>query len=183
MNSKVATLFIAISCSALVVASAVAQTFGTSNAQASSPDYARQRANPTYTGPGGGGYIQSAPTGGQPLSNSFRSYSAAQSSDFMPHSWSRSAAEAELDRAVSEAIGRLTEAKADSDRDKIKTQLSELLEKQFDQRQKRHESEIAALEAKVKALKELVAKRQENRRDSIARRLDQILRDAQGLGW
>jgi hypothetical protein len=35
----------------------------------------------------------------------------------------------------------------------------------------------------VKTLKELVAKRQEKRREIVANRREQILRDAQGLGW
>ena len=74
-------------------------------------------------------------------------------------------------------------AKSDGERDKIKVQLKEVLETQFAARQQRHEKEIADLEAKVKKLKELVAKRQENRREIVANRLDQILRDAQGLGW
>jgi hypothetical protein len=32
-------------------------------------------------------------------------------------------------------------------------------------------------------LKELLAKRQENRREIIANRREQILRESQGLGW
>jgi enoyl-CoA hydratase/carnithine racemase len=78
---------------------------------------------------------------------------------------------------------QLAAAKSDSDRDKIKGQLSENLEKQFDERQKRHEQEIKALEAQVKQLKDLVDKRQENRREIIGARLNQIVKEAQGLGW
>ena len=62
-------------------------------------------------------------------------------------------------------------------------QLKEVLETQFAARQQRHEKELADLESKVKKLKDLVAKRQENRREIVANRLDQIMRDAQGLGW
>jgi hypothetical protein len=78
---------------------------------------------------------------------------------------------------------QLGEARSDADRDQLKTKLGEVLGKQFDQRQKRHEAEIKALEAKVKKLRDLVEKRQENRREIIARRLEQILRESQGLGW
>ncbi len=78
---------------------------------------------------------------------------------------------------------QLAAAKSDSDRDKIKGQLSEILEKQFDERQKRHEEELKALETQVKKLKDLVDKRQENRREIIGARLNQILKEAQGLGW
>jgi hypothetical protein len=74
-------------------------------------------------------------------------------------------------------------AKSQAEKDKLVAQLSEILEKQFDFRQRRHESEIAQLEAQVRKLRELVQKRQENRREIIARRLDVIVRDAEGLGW
>jgi flagellar motility protein MotE (MotC chaperone) len=78
---------------------------------------------------------------------------------------------------------QLAAAKSDSDRDKIKGQLTEVLEKQFDQRQKRHEEEIKQLEEQIKKLKELVDKRHENRREIIGARLNQILKESQGLGW
>jgi hypothetical protein len=79
-------------------------------------------------------------------------------------------------------VHQLAKAKGE-DREKVKTKLAEALEKQFDLRQKRHQAEIAALEAQVNQLKELVQKRQENRREIISKRLDQLVRDAEGLGW
>ena len=74
-------------------------------------------------------------------------------------------------------------AKTDSERSDARTKLSENLGKQFDLRQKRHGLEIEALETQVKKLKELVRRRQEGREDIISRRVDQILREADGLGW
>jgi hypothetical protein len=91
--------------------------------------------------------------------------------------------EAKLAPLADQLVRQLGEAKSDADRDKLKSQLGELLDKQFDLRQKRHEKEIAGLEAQLKKLKDLVQKRQENRRDIVAKRLEQVLRDAQGLGW
>ena len=88
-----------------------------------------------------------------------------------------------LARRTEELARKLGGVKSDSERSEIKTELTENLEKQFDLRQKRHREEIAQLEAKVKQLKDLVEKRQENRREIVAKRLDQILRDAEGLGW
>jgi hypothetical protein len=83
----------------------------------------------------------------------------------------------------SEALARQF-GKADAEqKEKLKTKLSETLSKQFDARQKRHEAEIAALEAQVKRLKDLVQKRQDNRREIINRRFEQLVRDAEGLGW
>jgi hypothetical protein len=92
-------------------------------------------------------------------------------------------AESQLGRRAEELSRKLGGTKSESDRSEIKNELSQILEKAFDLRQKRHQEEIAGLEAKIKKLKDLVEKRQENRREIIAKKLDQILRDAEGLGW
>ena len=91
--------------------------------------------------------------------------------------------EANFARESDQLAKKLGEAKSDSDRGKIKEELGQVLEKQFDLRQKRHLDEIKSLEDKIKKLKELVEKRQENRREIVANRLDQIMRDSMGLGW
>jgi hypothetical protein len=90
--------------------------------------------------------------------------------------------EMQLAHESEELVKQLGKAEGEK-KDKIKTKLTETLGKQFDARQKRHDAELAALEAQIKKLKEMVQKRQENRRDIIARRLDQLARDAEGLGW
>jgi hypothetical protein len=94
-----------------------------------------------------------------------------------------SAEEQQLAHQANELAHKLRDAKGDNDKDKLKTKLTETLEKQFDVRQKRHTTEIDNLEAQVKKLKELVQKRQEARRDIITKRLDQLQREAEGLGW
>jgi hypothetical protein len=100
-----------------------------------------------------------------------------------PHVFAYSVEENNLSHQAEQYAQQLAAAKSDSDRDKIKSQLTELLEKQFDQRQKRHEDEIKQLEAQIKKLKDLVEKRQENRREIISARLNQIVKESQGLGW
>ncbi len=91
--------------------------------------------------------------------------------------------EANVAQEADQLARKLAETKSDTEREKIKTQLGELLKQQFDLRQKRHAHEIEELEAQIKKLKNLVDKRQENRNEIIARRLEQILRESQGLGW
>jgi hypothetical protein len=91
--------------------------------------------------------------------------------------------ESDFARQTDELVRQLAAAKGDSDKDKIKAKLSEALEKQFDIRQQRHALEVSTLEAQLKRLQEMVQKRQESRRDIIAKRLDQLVREAQGLGW
>jgi hypothetical protein len=86
-------------------------------------------------------------------------------------------------RQTEALVRQLGEAKDDAERDKLKTRLTEVLEKQFDFRQKRHTTQIEQLEKTIKKLKELVQKRQDNRRDIISKRLDQLEREARGLGW
>jgi hypothetical protein len=97
--------------------------------------------------------------------------------------WPVSPEEAAIAQQAEQAAHRVSEAKSDSDRDKAKSDLRELLEKQFDLRQQRHEKEITALETQVKKLKDLVRKRTDNRREIVSKRLDQVLNDAEGLGW
>jgi hypothetical protein len=100
-----------------------------------------------------------------------------------PQVFTFTAEEGGLNHQAEQLARKLAEARSDGDREKLRSQLAEVLEKQFDQRQKRHEEEIKALEAQIKKLRDMVEKRQENRRDIISRRLDQILKESQGLGW
>jgi peptidoglycan hydrolase CwlO-like protein len=88
-----------------------------------------------------------------------------------------------LAHRADQLIHQLEAAGTDVQRSEIKAKLSEILSKQFDARQKRHRQEIEALEAKVTKLKELVRKRQESREEIVTRRLEQLMRDTQGLGW
>jgi hypothetical protein len=110
-----------------------------------------------------------------------------QPNTFFNHAWVDSShgsgEEANLMRQAEQLARRLADAKSDSDRDKIKGDLRDMLEKQFELRQRRHEQEIEALEAQVKKLKDLVRRRSDNRREIVAKRLDQIVSDAEGLGW
>ena len=91
--------------------------------------------------------------------------------------------EAALRRQADLLIRQLEAADSDTLRHDIKAKLGETLSKQFDASQKRYGLEILALEAQIKRLKDLVRKRQENRAEIISRRLDQIVRDSQGLGF
>src|SRR5262249_37806906 len=93
---------------------------------------------------------------------------------------SQSHEEMNLANQATQLVQQLGAAKSDTDRDKLKTQLNTILEKQFELRQQRHKKEIEALEAQIKKLRDLVDKRQENRREIIAKRMDQILQESQG---
>jgi hypothetical protein len=91
--------------------------------------------------------------------------------------------EAELERRVDDLSRELGSTESDQRRREIRATLGEILGKQFDLRQKRHIDEIERLEPRIKKLRQLVQKRQESRTEIIAHRLDQIVRDSQGLGF
>lgn len=78
---------------------------------------------------------------------------------------------------------KIVDAKSDSEKDKLKEQLNEMLTKAFTERQAVHNKQIEALEAQLKKLKQMVAKREDNKREIIEERTKQLLNEAQGLGW
>jgi hypothetical protein len=84
---------------------------------------------------------------------------------------------------ASQLARQLADAKTDTDKEKLRDNLKELLNKQFDNRQKNHEKEIAVLEGQIKRLKEMVAKRQDNKKEIIEEKIKQLEREARGLGW
>ena len=69
------------------------------------------------------------------------------------------------------------------ERGAIKTQLAELLAKHFDFQQQLRERELGRVEARIKKLRELAQKRREAQKTIVDQRVDQLLREADGLGW
>jgi hypothetical protein len=192
MKSKLALFFVIVPCLSVLIASALAQSSGSpgsgSTASSGGPAYGqssssgypvlRTRSDDLARDP----FAEASPMPqpareGQAASLYSRAstYYAGNVHDWRVHN--------DEEAAIAPLVQRLKDAKSDSEVEKLKGQLDEALEKSFAMRQKRHTQEIEELEAKVKTLKELVAKRQEKRREIVANRREQILRDAQGLGW
>jgi hypothetical protein len=90
---------------------------------------------------------------------------------------------AQLSRESEEFVSRYSEASDDEQRQKIKAQLAELVAKQFNLQQQIREDEVAQIEARVKKLRALIEKRKAAQQSIIENRLDQLLREAEGLGW
>jgi hypothetical protein len=90
--------------------------------------------------------------------------------------------ELELARTCEVLIKQLAKAEG-QDKEKVRTNITNAIEKQFDLRQKRHEAEITELETQLKKLKEMVQKRQDNRKEIVGKRFDQLVRESEGLGW
>ncbi|MHC5544133.1 hypothetical protein ACYOEI_38390, partial [Singulisphaera rosea] len=91
--------------------------------------------------------------------------------------------EAALNPKVQALLRKLEAAKEQDKRNTIIEDLRKLINQQFDLRLERQARDVQALEAKVKNLKELIAKREKNRDDIVSRKLEQIIRDSEGLGF
>ena len=65
----------------------------------------------------------------------------------------------------------------------IKAELLKVLSEQFETQQQIRERELADVEARVKKLRELTQKRRDAQKTIVDQRLDQLLREAEGLGW
>ncbi len=92
-------------------------------------------------------------------------------------------AEGRADREVQKLMVDYKRTEDADERGKIKTKLGDALSKQFDAQQKRRDLELTRVEARLKKLRELMKKRGEERKTIIERRVDQLVRDAEGLGW
>jgi hypothetical protein len=93
------------------------------------------------------------------------------------------ARDAELGQEAESLVKQLADATDDKQRDSIKDKLQETLAQQFDTQQKVRELEVTRIEAKVKKLRDVISKRNDARRSIIEKRLDQLIREAEGLGW
>ena len=89
----------------------------------------------------------------------------------------------ELGRQADALAAQYGAAKDDSGKEKLRSQLRDVLDKQFTAHHKRREQELEKLEARVRSLRELLNKRSEQRQTIVDRRLEQLVRDAEGLGW
>jgi len=74
-------------------------------------------------------------------------------------------------------------AKDDEARAKLKGELAKAIERHFDVRHEIRKREIDELEARVKTLREHLAKRGEARQTIVQMRLGQFISAAEGLGW
>jgi peptidoglycan hydrolase CwlO-like protein len=190
MKSKLALFSIIVPCLWFLIVSALAQTSGSQNSTSSASSGGPAFGQDSFAGNPGSPFSVDNSTRdvfaepspiAQPAREGQTSTFFYQTPAFYGnrHNWSLH----NEDAAIAPLVQRLKDAKSDTDIEKLKGQLDDALEKSFAMRQKRHTQEIEELEAKVKTLKELVAKRQEKRREIVANRREQILRDAQGLGW
>ena len=93
------------------------------------------------------------------------------------------ARDAQLGQEADSLAKQLAESANEKQRGEIKDKLQATLAEQFDTQQKVRELEVARIEARVKKLRDVISKRNEARRSIIEKRLEQLAREADGLGW
>jgi len=76
-------------------------------------------------------------------------------------------------------------AKAEDDDEKkgLRKKLTQVLEEIFDGHLKEQQKDLDDLEKQVARLKKLLSKRREAKETIVERRLEQLVQDAEGLGW
>jgi hypothetical protein len=97
-----------------------------------------------------------------------------------PEMYGLLAADMQLERqsgALAEAFRRA----APDDRAKIKTELTSIVNKHFDVRQKRRELQMKRLETELQRLREAIAKRNESREAIVAERISQLAGETKDL--
>jgi hypothetical protein len=84
---------------------------------------------------------------------------------------------------ITQLAQKYAKATKEDEKKDLRKKLSDALGKQFDQLAERQQKELQDLEKQVADLKALLKKRHDNRESIIDRRLEQVLQDAEGLGW
>jgi hypothetical protein len=76
-------------------------------------------------------------------------------------------------------------AKATKEEEKkeIRVKLADSLNKEFDELARRQQAELDQLEKQVENLKVVLKKRKDSKSAIVERRLEQLIQDAEGLGW
>jgi hypothetical protein len=80
-------------------------------------------------------------------------------------------------------VQQYVKAEKEEDKKEIRKKLADALGKQFDTHMEQQQKELADLERQMAELQNLLKKRQEAKTTIIDRRLDQLIQDAEGLGW
>lgn len=81
------------------------------------------------------------------------------------------------------SLANYTSAKDDAARDAARSELQDRLHRQFKAQQERRNLEVSRIEARLRKLREMIDKRNQNEDAIVRRRLDQLLQEADGLGW
>jgi hypothetical protein len=103
--------------------------------------------------------------------------------DVAPNSWTMLAGNNnKMDENVAKLVKELKSAEG-ANKETVLTKLKSAVGEQFDNRQVGKAKELKALEEQLAKLKEIHAKRSQQRDQIVTERVQQLLREAEGLGW
>jgi hypothetical protein len=109
-------------------------------------------------------------------------YGVVQSEDD-PEMGELAQVEAKASQESAELLSRYAATDDPANQKEIKAKLRTSLEDQFRVQLKRQQIELARIEERVRKLREQFKKRNDTRDTIIDRRLDQLINEAEGLGW
>jgi hypothetical protein len=78
---------------------------------------------------------------------------------------------------------QMAKAENDDDKRELRKKLTQVLEQLFDAHLKEQQKDLDDLEKQVARLKKLLSKRREAKEAIVERRLEQLVQEAEGLGW
>ncbi len=82
-----------------------------------------------------------------------------------------------------ELARQYTKAEKESEKREIRDKLTEILNQQFDEHMQQQEKELQELEKQIADLRSLMKRRADAKRTIVDRRIEQMIQDADGLGW
>ena len=101
-----------------------------------------------------------------------------------PDSWSRSPFYPTDSHGQSAQLAKqYVKTEKEDERRNIRKKLTDVLEQQFDARAKQQQKELEDLEKQIANLRALLEKRLKAKSTIIERRIEQLIQDAEGLGW
>jgi len=87
------------------------------------------------------------------------------------------------EQSTRQLIQQYRDAESGGDRSELQEKLAQVVREHFEIRQQLREKELAALEARVRRLRELHEKRGDAKDEIVEQRIAQLIREAEGLGW
>ncbi len=84
---------------------------------------------------------------------------------------------------ASQFAQRYVKAEKEEDKRDLRKKMDDVLSKQFDQHMQQQTNELKELEKQIDQLKATLRKRQEAKETIVRRRAEQLINEAEGLGW
>jgi hypothetical protein len=88
-----------------------------------------------------------------------------------------------LNQGVMEILAKYQGTEDSQQREQMRGDLQKIVSEQFDLRQELRQKELEQLEAQVRRLRTIHSRRQEVKESIVKDRVQQLIRDAEGLGW